>query len=500
MNNIGSYDVVLMGIDIGLYFVRTVAYTVNGERIASSKRELGVTTVGEERVEQSPVEVLGKVYDTLRVVLKRVKPEKAFIGLTGVSPSLLLLDKDMKPLDNIVLWMDQRGSEEAGIIARELGRRTVYEKTGLLPDPIHFLSKILWYKRNRVDLFYKTKYFVQVKDYVFYHLTGLKETDYTHASKTQLFNIGGYWDHEILDYVGLTEENLFKPVESHKIYEIPLNVRRELEAEDIELYVTQGSDNIVSSMTALGGIDSSVLVDITDNMLYITLATDKPAIDPGMYFEVYRHAVPGKYVVEACLPFGGLLLDIALRLAGSGGEISIDAIIGEELGPSKLLFLPFIGGTRSPDWTPWIRGVIYNLTVDTTLADLIKSVMEGVSFWIKNVVELLNKLGYKPRELRVCGSQIETSFWLQVKSDILNMPVRKPVEHSFNIPALGASIIAGYASGIYRSYVEAVEKTTMFREEFYPRIEVVKHYRRKYHEFMKLWSYVKKIARDIPMQ
>ncbi len=483
-------SVYLLGLDIGTSAVKLAAYDENGRRILLLREPLDILTRPgfSNWFEQDPFEIYAKTLQLLKRTVKTLGKGVYLVGLSSTSPGLLLLDSAGRPLGNHILWMDRRAVFEAQEVASKLGEDEVYRRTGLGIDAIFTAVKILWIKRNRPELFNRASYFVQLKDYVFYRLTGEKYTDYSHVSETLLYELRGQWFHEMLELLGLTQDNFFTPRNSTSIYRVSEETRKELDVQG-EVYVALGGVDSVCAALGAGGIDSSVLVDTTGTSTCLDLAVDEPVVTEHRVFETYFHVIPGKYVLEACIPTSGEALRKMLELIGDEGGDPDRYIEKSGPEPTGILLLPFLSGSRSPDWDPELKGAIYGLTLSTAKHDLVKAVLEGVAYWERRIIEEIEKLGFKISEVRLVGGGA-SQHWAKIKANVTGKRQAIPAEREAS--AFGAALLAGLGYGLYKDIGE-LSKIIRIEAVMDPDREIQAKYDAFYNKYVQLWSMVKSI-------
>jgi len=478
----------LIGVDIGTSGVKVVAFDEAANRLWSTHKPLTVVSPAEGWFEQDVNEVYVKVRNALREVFENVAGNLFLVGFSSTSPGLVALDASGEPLSRAILWMDRRAVAEAGEVVEKLGLELVYRRTGLRVDPIFTALKIMWLKRNDPQVFNKARYFVQVKDYVIYKLTNEALTDFSHISETLLYTLEGRWFSEMLELIGVDESYFFEPKPSTTLLPISREASEELGVTGKEVYVALGGVDSVCATLGAGGVTSSILIDTTGTSTCLDISVEKPIVDREMRFETYYHVIPGYYVVEACTSTSGEALKKVLELIGDPSGDPDKYIDSYE--PSSIIFLPFLAGSRSPDWNPSLRGLIYGLSLRTERKDLVKAVLEGVAFWERSILEALNGIGLSVDEIRTVGGGA-TRNWARVKANITGKRVVIPAEREAS--ALGAAFLAGLGYGIYKSARDILNivKVDYVAE---PEKELESIYEKMYRAYLALWSSVKSVS------
>lgn len=480
-------ETVLIGLDVGTSSLKAVAYDVAGHPLYSVHEPLEVISYPgyEDWFEQDAREIYSASMRALQNIINHVKSERYLLGLSSTSPGLLLLDADGEPIRHAILWMDRRAVAEAKLISDKLGTNHVYERTGLHVDAIFTAAKLLWVKSNAPQIFQKTRYIVQLKDFLFYKLTGETLTDYSHISETLFYTLDGKFFDELLELVEIDEEKFFKPEKSTAVYPMKEDTARDLGIK--EAFIALGGVDSACATLGSGGIAPDVVIDTTGTSTCLDITAEYPVIDPQGRFETYWHVIPGKYILEACTPTSGGAIRKALQLIGDE-EGNPDKYI-TSLEPSGLIVLPFLSGSRSPDWIPQLRGVIHGVSLLTDRRDIIKGFMEGIAYWERYILDEFGKLGFSFKEVRLVGGG-GTRNWAAIKANVTGRKFAIMVEKEAS--ALGAALLAGIGGGVYKD-LDDILNVIHVESYINPSRELVRRYDELYEAYMALWLAIKNI-------
>ncbi|MGC8988083.1 xylulokinase [Infirmifilum sp.] len=464
-----------VGVDLGTSSVKFVVLDDSLTEVYVTTRELKAEFASNGSVFYNPEEALRIVERELSELASRFNGV-IYVGFSGHSPSLIVMDEQGRSLESII-WLDTRARVVIGEVAGLMKEREWYYKTGLRLSPIFFPAKIAWVKRFKPDVFRKARWFVQFKDYIVYNLTKQTYTDFSSASETQLLNIKGFYDEEILSLLGIDETKLFKPVESHTVLQHWSNPRIRVVLGGVDSVVAALGGGVVESDTASLSAGSSACVDIP---------VDKPILDYEKGFETYRHVVPGLFVLEASLPSAGLTVDKVLELTGldrsAENEISLEE-------PSGLVLIPYLSGSRSPEWNSLARGLVYGLSLWTKPVELVKAAYEGVGFWVREIIELASELGLKTREVVVSGGLSSSNVFNTIVSNILGLVVKKP--RIKDLSPYGAALLAAIGAG--RIKFGDLRKLIEIEHIYKPRSEL----REAYNTLFKMYKKIKNMYNAI---
>ncbi|MEM4717555.1 MAG: FGGY family carbohydrate kinase [Desulfurococcaceae archaeon] len=478
----------LVGLDIGTSSVKACVYDRLGNKHFSMRKPLHNTIYLGSIVEQDPHEVLSAVIDVLKTLANVFKNEELYVGLSSTSPSLVVADNEVNHLYKVIAWMDRRAVAEAGFLESQIGRFEIVRNTGLYCDPIFTAPKILWVRRHLADLFNRARFFIQLKDYVFYHLTMQPYTDFSHVSETLLYTLKGDFYTELLNLIDITPDYLFKPASSSSVFEInPSRLMRELQELRGRVFIALGGVDSVLANIGAGAVSSNIASDTTGTSTCLNIILKEPSEKFIGLFEIYRHAIDDYFVLEASLPTSGYFLDRVLDLLGS--DHTILNKLDEK--PSTLLIHPFLEGTRSPDWNPRILGSIYGLSTMVSREDLVKGVLESVAFWIRSVIDTVREGGLMINEVRSGGGG-GRGIWNKIKANVTGVVYKEPLE--LEISSLGAAIIAGLGAGIFKDVFEAVSSMVKINQTFFPNPSLKPIYDDKYNDWLSIWSFYRKFS------
>lgn len=407
-------------------------------------------------------------------------------------------------LNNSIIYLDERGRKEAKYIENKMGMEKVYTITGVFIHPMYALSKIMWLKKHKTKIFKDTWQFMPYSGFVLYKLGAEPHVDYSLASSTMAFDlINKRWSDEILTCAGIDQEKLPPVVPSGKIVgEISTAAAREIGLPEGTVLVAGGHDQPCAALGA-GTIKNNIAVDGMGTVECITPVLEKPVISTTMAehnLVCVPHVIKDMYVTYAYNFSGGSILkwfrdNFAYEeklLAGRQGldvyELLIDTATKT---PTKLYLLPHFAGSGTPYLDGGSKGVLIGLDLDTTKADIIKAILEGLTYEMMLNLQCLTEAGIYIDELRAVGGGAKSEGWLQLKADMMGKRIV-----SLNVTeagTLGAAILAGTAAGVYRSIGDAVESIVEIKDIYYPDLKVNDIYKEKYGVYKNIYPAMKKI-------
>lgn len=498
---------ILLGIDIGTTAVRAFAFNNKGKIVKESKIEVSIEHPNPNWAEQDPEELYISTIKAIQNVTKYVGKYVKAIGFSGQMHGLCCLDKNGKPLTKLIPWIDVRAGEQAKKLEKMLGAEELYKRTGCPPLFVYAAPKILWIKEKLPNIFSKCKKFLTAQDYVIFKLFGDYYTNSSLASGSQLLNITSIrWDEKLLEAIGITEDSLPILIEGDKIFEkLPNHVATQLGLEENVPIALGASDGALSNV-GLGAIKEGICAINLGSSGAVRIISKHPIWDNHKmrffcYYIASKHWLCGGAINNCGIILRWYRDNFAEKEREKAIELGVDVykILDEEAekvpaGCNGLMFLPFMSGERFPIRDPYVRGMLFGLSLGHGKGHIIRSIMEGVTFtmkWITNALEEYAKIDL----IKIGGGGAKSYLWRQIISDILEKKVVKTnIEEA---SAFGAAILAGVAIGEYKSMEEATEKLVKDEEKHEPLLENVKRYRQIFEIFKEAYNSSRKYCEKL---
>lgn len=495
----------IAGIDIGTTGCKCTIYDKKGNLLSEAYREYNVIITEEHHLLDALL-----VWENTRAVLIEAASgtEKIeAIGVTSFGEAAILLDKNGIPLAPSMLYTDPRGNEQCEKLIKHFGLDYLTESTGLKPSPMYSISKLMWLKEHKLELFENCESICLFEDYIVYKLSNVRQIDYSLASRTMAFDINSLqWNEEILEYAGI-EKNLFSKAVATgtKAGRICKELSAELGISEDAVIVSGCHDQIAAAI-GTGVYKTGMAVDGTGTVECITPVFDSN-IERCKLYEGSYAIVPfqdNKYVTYAFSFTGGALLkwyrdklaSMETEVARKLGENPYD-FFDKQVDyskPSGLLILPHFAGAATPYMDNESKGAIVGLTNDTNSSNIYQGLMEGVTYEMYLNIERLADAGINIEKIRATGGGATSSLWLQMKADILNKPIVSL--GAAQSGTLGCIMLAGLACGIYKSIEEAEKIFVKEKQTYYPNPQKHEEYKKLYKKYKKLYSAVKSVLID----
>ncbi len=453
--------------DIGTTGDKAALYNSSGDMIASSFSAYETYYPHINWAEQDPNDWWEAFCNSTKRLIKEAKifpGDIECISFSGQMMGCLPIDKDGVPLRRSIIWADQRSIKQAELIGKLISEERVYRITGHRISPTYSAAKILWIKENHPDIFSKTYKFLHAKDYIVHHLTGEFLTDYSDASSMNLFDITKLeWSEEILEALGIPLEKLPELHSSIDIVgEVTEKAALESGLEKGTLVVMGGGDGPCAAVGA-GVVREGSAYCYIGSSSWIALATPKPIYDPDRRTFNFYHLHPRLVTPTGTMQSAGgsyqwLKRNICLSETKAAEEAGVDPyeimnLKAEmvEAGSDNLLFLPYLMGERSPHWNPYARGVFLGLTQTHRREHIIRSVLEGVTFNLRIILEAFQRQGADIKSIKVIGGGAKGRLWRQIMADIFDKPIARPALLE-EATSLGAAIAGGIGVGIFEDF------------------------------------------------
>ena len=448
-----------LGIDIGTGGSRALIVNSGGEVVAAH------TAAHEDMVMHRPLWAEQRPENWWDASVKAVRGALATagipgsgisgIGLSGQMHGLVVLDAEHKVIRPSLIWCDQRSQAQVDWVNDKVGRARVLE---CIANPVltgFTLPKLLWVRDNEPHLFERVRRVLLPKDYVRFRLTGDFATEVSDASGTALFDVvNRRWSFDLADALGIDQSVLPDCFESSDITGGVSREAAELTGLAEGTPVVGGGGDQAASAVGNGIVEPGVVSCTLGTSGVVFAHMEQVAYDPAGRVHTFCHAVRGKWHVMGVTQGAGLSLQwFRSQLApGSGYDALMDEAATAPAGCQGLYWLPYLMGERTPHLDAAARGGWIGLTASHRRADLLRSLVEGVSYSQKDCLDIVESLGVAVASVRASGGGAKSPFWRQVLADVFNKPVVTLASQEGS--ALGAALLAMVGTGEYSDVPE----------------------------------------------
>ncbi|MBZ2183852.1 MAG: xylulokinase [Bryobacter sp.] len=489
-----------LGIDVGTGGTRALLLDENG-KIAAGHTEAHAEIRMEKPLwaEQEPEDWWRAAQGAIRGVLRKVGADGSVvkgIGFSGQMHGLVMLDREGAVIRPSLIWCDQRSQAQVDEIHGKLGREKVVEWTANPAITGFTLPKLMWVKEHDGASYKRLKTVLLPKDYVRYRLSGELAQDVTDASGTGLFDVRKRrWSREMMKGLGL-EAGWFP--RAYESAEICARVSREgAEATGLRegTPMVAGAGDQAASAVGNGIVEAGVASCTLGTSGVVFAHMEEPAYDAAGRVHTFCHAVKGKWHVMGVTQGAGLSLQWFRNTLAPGMEYEalLEEAGGAEEGSDGLFWLPYLMGERTPHLDALARGGWIGLTARHGRKELIRSVVEGVTYSQRDCLDVILALGVEVKKVRASGGGARSVLWRQILADVLGR--RVTTLESQEGSAYGAGLLAMAGTGGYGSVGEACRATAVEVTEVAPRGRESRYYAGRHKVYRTLYPALKRSFR-----
>ncbi len=457
---------VYLGIDIGTSGTKTLAINAEGKILAQAMEAYPCYHPKPLWSEQDPEDWWQATVKTVRAVVKQAKLKPAdvrAIGLSGQMHGSVFLDKNNKVVRRALLWNDQRTAAECAEIEKRAGGRKRLIEMVANPALTGFTApKLLWLRNAEPKNFERTVKVLLPKDEIRRRLTGEFATEVSDASGMLLLDVvHRRWSKELLGKLGLDVSMFGQVYESEEVTGRLTSEAAKLLGLSTDCLVVGGAGDCAAGAVGNGIVKPGVLSTSIGTSGVVFVHAETPQVDPLGRLHTFCHAVRGKWhMMGVTLAAGGSLQwfrnAVCQTLASEAKRRKIDAydVLTEEAavtppGAEGLFFLPYLAGERTPHADPNARGAFVGLTLKHTRGHLVRAIMEGVTYSLRDCLAVIEEQGVAVKQIRASGGGARSAFWRQMQADVLGKAVVSMAADEG--PAYGVALLAAVGAGEFNN-------------------------------------------------
>ena len=458
----------LVGLDVGTTGVKAIAVSERGDVLARAEHGYRLATPQPGWTEQDPEDW----WRAAEAALGELGVEPAAVGFSGQMHGLVVLDEHDEVVRPAILWNDQRTGAEVRELEQVVGAERLLELTGNAALTGFTAPKLLWIRGNEPEAYARIRRILLPKDYVRLRLTGQHATDVSDASGTLLFDVAARtWSAPMLDALDIPAAWLPPALESTEL---------------------GGAGDQAAG--ALGvGVDAPGPLSVvlgTSGVVFAALERYPP--QPNGALHTFCHAVPKTWhAMGVMLSAAGSLQWLSNAL----GNVPTDTLLREAAewppGSEGLLFQPYLAGERTPHADPDARGAFVGLTLRHDRGALVRAVLEGVAYGLRDSLELLRRLGVSAEAGRISGGGARSTLWLEIVAAVLDLPLERTAAEEG--AAYGAALLGAVAKGVFADAHEAVAACVRVRDRIEPDAGLRAVYEDGYRRFRTIYPALKQI-------
>lgn len=490
----------IAGLDIGTTGCKLTVFDEDGKYLDKAYQDYPVQRCGSQH-EMDAAAIMDGVIQVMKCMAAKYT-DIVGIGVTSFGETFVITDEEGTPLQPAMLYTDPRGAEECKELVELLGEDTIIGITGSKPHEMYSISKLMWTRKHRPEVYQRAKHIFLIEDYVIFHLTGKAQIDYSLATRTMAFDIRSLqWSEEILGASGVSQSLLSQPVPTGTIAGNITSKIAEITGMSENTQMVSISHDQVAAAVGAGVFSSDTAVDGAGTVECITPIYDSlpdlQAMAKGN-FAVVPYAVPGKYVCYAFSYTGGALIQWCVEnLAKKEKEeakavgISVNELLEQSYlaEPTGLLVLPHFAGAATPYMDTGSKGAILGLTMETRVPKIYLGCMEGVVYEMLLNTEYLKMAGTSFHKMYATGGGAHSAIWMQMKADMLGVPI--VALKTVDAGTVGSAMLTGIAIGVFRDLQDAADHMVEPTLTYEPRKEMQEKYQLVYERYRKVYEAVR---------
>ena len=493
----------VLGIDVGTGGTRALIIDEQGRVVASATEEhepFASPKIG--WAEQRPEDWWRATGIAVKSALAKAKLSGdaiACVGFSGQMHGAVMLDDKMQVVRPALIWCDQRTEKQSRDLADKIGESKLIQLTCNPPLTNFTLTKFLWTRENEPQNWARVRHVMLPKDYVRFRLSGERAIDMADASGTLLLDVTNRrWSRDVLDATGIDERIL------PSLHESP-DVCGQVSAEGAAATglkpgtpVVAGAGDQAAGATGMGIVRPGAVSATIGTSGVVFAATDRPALDPRGRLHTFCHAIPGRWHVMGVTQAAGLSLRWFRDQFGAGANDGRDPYerLSDEAakvpaGSEGALWAPYLMGERTPHLDPNARGALVGLSASHTRAHVIRAIMEGVAFSLRDTFTIFDEMRVPVSNVRLGGGGARSELWRQIQADVYGRDVE--IVEAEEGAAYGAAILAGVGVKMWPSVDEACDSVVRIANHVKPITNNVAAMNQAYAAYRRLYPALRSV-------
>ena len=423
----------------------------------------------------------------------------ACAGFSGQMHGAVMLDERDRVVRPALIWCDVRTEAQCRELNEKIGAERIIQLT-CNPALANFtLTKFLWVREHEPENWKRVRSVMLPKDYVRFRLTGERAIDMADASGTLMLDVGKRrWSNEMLSAAGIDEALLPRLFESPDICGKVSANGAAATGLKAGMPVVAGAGDQAAGATGMGIVAPGAVSATIGTSGVVFAATDRPALDPKGRLHTFCHAIPGRWHVMGVTQAAGLSLRWFRDQFGAGADDGRDAYerLSDEggtvaAGCDGLLWTPYLMGERTPHLDPKARAALVGLTASHTRAHVVRAILEGVAFSLRDTFTIFAEMNVPVRNIRLGGGGARSALWRQIQADVYGYEVE--IVEAEEGAAYGAAILAGVGAETWRTVDDACKSVVRVKERVRPNAEGVKVMEKSYAAFRRVYPATREI-------
>jgi xylulokinase len=492
----------LLGIDVGTSGCKAALFSAGGELLAVAYTEYDMAHPQPGYAELDALQVWATVKRLIaQAAAEAGRDPVQALAVSSMGEAVVPVTLARQVLAPSIINFDRRGEEFLLALRARIPAERLYRINGNTLGNNYSLTKLIWLQRYQPEVYARADVFLHWSGFIAFMLGAEPAVDYSLANRTLLFDLDqAGWSDELIALAGLDRAKLPRPVAPGTLLgQVSAGVARELGLPP-GVSISAGVHDQNANALGCGVTAEGQAVYGMGTFTCITPVFNQ-RIDPALMLarglNTEHHAVAGRYVSFLYNQGGALLKwyrDTFAPLekrqaAAEGRDIYAELIREIPRGPSEVLVLPHFMQTGPPEFISASSGVMLGLKLETTRGEILKGILEGSVYYLKECVDTLPAVGISIRDFRATGGGSKSDAWVQLSADIFGIPIVRP--QFTEAGALGAAILAGAGSGVFASLEQGVAAMVRLERTFEPDSAQHAHYARRFEQYRQIWPLMK---------
>ena len=487
-----------IGIDLGTSSTKLLLSDEKGNILNTVSKDYPLIFPHPGWSEQDPELWWKACTDGIPELLKGFDASKvAGIGSGGQMHGLVALDADDNVIRPAILWNDGRTAEEVEYLNNKIGKDKLSSLTANIAFAGFTAPKILWMKKNEPEKFKRIAKIMLPKDYINYRLSGVHCCDYSDASGMLLLDVKNKkWSREMLDICSVSESQMPKLFESYEVVGTLTEKSASILGLPTSVKVVAGAGDNAAAAVGTGTVGEGKCNISIGTSGTVFISSDHFGVDPNNALHAFAHADGGFHLMGCMLSAASCNKWFCEDILGTDDYASLQKEIkAENLGNNHVFFLPYLMGERSPINDTNARGTFVGMTMDSSRADMVQAVLEGVAFAIRDSIEVAKSLGIKIPRSKICGGGAKSPLWKKIFANVLGIPL--DMVKTEQGPGFGAVMLAMVGCGLYPDVQSAADILVSTSSTVEPDKKLVELYEERYQKFRKIYPAMKGLFSEI---
>lgn len=488
----------VLGVDIGTTSVKISALSERCELIFEKQISHDLISIKPNFAEEDPKIWWKNTEKLIKEAVDELGGELVAIGVSGMVPTLILVDEDGEPIRLSIQQNDARSISEIEYFKSRIDEEEFFQKTGNTINQQLIFPKFEWLRKNEPNNVSRARWIMGSYNYITYKLTGKPTLDSNWALESGMWDLKRKcWLREILDLAKI-DPNMLPPV--YESWQVIGFLNRKI-AEEFglkkDVLVIAGSADHIASTLAVGALEAKDLVLKIGGAGDVMYVTDDLKTDKRLFIDY--HDVPGKYVLNGCMASSGSIVkwfskDVVKETLENLNKTAKTS----KIGSNGLIVLPYFLGEKTPIFDPKAKGVIVGLSLSHNVGDLFRSIMEAVAYGFYHHIEVIRQMGQDVKRVFLCNGGAKSELWRQIVADVTGYDL---IYIEGNIDSsVGVAFLAGYSASMFSSWKDVerisakrvIVKSDPTRHEFY--MKYYELYRKTYEALKQIMAELHDLA------